>query len=174
VATILIADDLAMNREFLVTLLGYRGHKVLEARDGLEALEIAMASRPDLIITDIIMPRVDGYEFTRRLRNEPEIARTPIIFYTAHYREQEARELAERFGVSQVMTKPSDPGVILGIVETALSSPPEPVSIPTEEFARQYLRVTTDKLYQQVVQLELEVVERKKVEDELRQARDLL
>jgi CheY-like chemotaxis protein len=45
-----------------VTLLGYRGHKVLEARDGLEALEIARANRPDLIITDIIMPKMDGYD----------------------------------------------------------------------------------------------------------------
>src|ERR1700760_2426817 len=86
VAKILVVDDYPTNREFLVTLLGYRGHSLHEASDGAEALDVAAAVRPDLIITDVLMPTMDGYEFVRRLRSISEIASTPVIFYTAHYR----------------------------------------------------------------------------------------
>jgi CheY-like chemotaxis protein len=76
-ATILVVDDRAPNRELLVTLLGYKGHRLLEAADGAEALAIVRTERPDLVITDIPMPTMDGYEFVRELRADPEIAATP-------------------------------------------------------------------------------------------------
>ena len=69
-ATILIVDDKPVNRQFLATLLGYRGHCLLEAEDGAEALERARAELPDLIITDLLMPTMDGYELIRQLRAE--------------------------------------------------------------------------------------------------------
>src|SRR5438094_10400787 len=90
VATILIVDDRPSNREFLVTLLGYRGHRLLQAADGAEGLPIARAEHPDLVIADILMPTMDGYEFVRQLRLEAAIANTPVIFCTAHFLEQEA------------------------------------------------------------------------------------
>ncbi len=90
-ATILIVDDRLANREFLVTLLGYAGHRLLQAADGAEALAIVRAEHPDLVIADILMPTMDGYEFVRRIRADPAIAATPVIFYTAHYHEREAR-----------------------------------------------------------------------------------
>src|SRR5712692_2785761 len=64
-ATILIVDDRPANREFLVTLLGYAGHRLLEAANGEGGLAVARAARPDIIITDILMPTMDGYEFVR-------------------------------------------------------------------------------------------------------------
>jgi CheY-like chemotaxis protein len=66
-ATILIVDDRQTNRELLTILLGYRHHSTVEASDGIEGLERAREVQPDLIITDILMPTMDGYEFTRRL-----------------------------------------------------------------------------------------------------------
>jgi CheY-like chemotaxis protein len=85
-AIIRVVDDHAIDRAFLVTLLGYYGYHMLEAGDGTEALEMARVERPNLIISDILMPTRDGYEFVRQLRADPSIANTAIIFYTANYR----------------------------------------------------------------------------------------
>src|SRR5438309_9357688 len=106
-ATILIVDDRPTNREFLVTLLGYAGNRVLEAGDGAEALALVRAGPPDLVITDILMPTMDGYEFVRRLRADPSIAQTSVIFYTAHYHQREAMALAQAVGVSHILAKPA-------------------------------------------------------------------
>ena len=65
-ATILIVDDHETNRGLLTTPLGYRNHRIVEARDGAKGLERARPERPDLIIADILMPTMDGYEFTRK------------------------------------------------------------------------------------------------------------
>jgi len=116
---ILAIDDRPINRQFLVTLLGYGGHKVLEASGGEEALDIVRRSHPDLIITDIKMPKMDGYEFVDRLRQEPENAATPVIFYTALYHEGEARP-GDLLGVTNIITKPSEPEEILKKVNAAL------------------------------------------------------
>src|SRR6185503_3002076 len=117
---ILAIDDRPINRQFLVSLLSYGGHTVLEAADGEEALYIVRQSHPDLIITDIKMPRMDGYEFVDLLRQDAEIAATPVIFYTASYHEREARGVDELNGVTDVITKPSEPEVILRKVNAAL------------------------------------------------------
>jgi signal transduction histidine kinase/CheY-like chemotaxis protein len=117
---ILTIDDRPINRQFLVSLLGYGGHTVLEAAGGEEGLEIVRQSHPDLVIADIKMPKMDGYEFVDRLRKEEEIAATPVIFYTASYHEREARGVAESYGVMDIITKPSEPEAILKKVNRAL------------------------------------------------------
>jgi diguanylate cyclase (GGDEF)-like protein/PAS domain S-box-containing protein len=118
--TILVVDDRAINRDFLVTLLGYAGYRVLEAADGAEALGIMHQAQVALIISDILMPQMDGIELANRLHAAPETARIPIIFYTATYRASEARLLAERCGVAAVLAKPSEPQAILDAVKAAL------------------------------------------------------
>ena len=149
-ATILIVDDRESNRDVLTTLLGYRNHRTVEAGDGLEGLERARSERPDLIITDILMPAMDGYEFTRRLRAEPEIASVPVVFYSAHYLMQEAHALAAKCGVEYVLAKPAEPEEVLRIVDAALGLAPTTISAPpVEEFDREHIRVLTDKLSQQ-------------------------
>jgi signal transduction histidine kinase len=153
--TILVVDDRAENREFLATLLGYCGYRVLEAADGEEALNVARREKPKLIITDVLMPQMDGYEFVRRLRADPNIAQTPVIFYTASYIEAESRTLAMACGVKHLIVKPSEPAVILRAVESALGSPaPAILPVPHEEFAHEHLRLITNKLSQQVNELE--------------------
>ena len=125
VATILIVDDHVLNREFLMTLLGYGGHRLLEASDGAEGLKVVRSERPDLVISDILMPNMDGYEFVTRMREDPSTADVPIIFYTATYREREANLVAQACGVRWVLPKPSDPEVILHTVHEALGRAPE-------------------------------------------------
>lgn len=141
-ATILVVDDRPTNRQFLITLLGYSGHRLLEAADGAEALEMVRAERPDLIITDILMPTMDGYEFVQKLRAEPALAHTPVIFYTATYRENEARVLAKACGVEYVLSKPSEPPLILQTVQAALGTVDSPATPPPITMADNKLGIT--------------------------------
>lgn len=146
-ATILIVDDHEANRELLTTLLGYRNHQTVEARDGAEGLERARAVRPDLIITDILMPTMDGYEFTHNLREDPALALIPVIFYSAHYLMHEARALAERCRVDYVVSKPVEPQELMRTVDAALGlAPVVAAPPPVEEFDREHIRVLTNKL----------------------------
>jgi len=127
VATILIVDDRSENRGFLSTLLGYFQHRILEATDGLEALAIAREERPDLIITDVLMPRMDGMELVKAIREDPALASAKIAFYTATYRMAKTREFATQCGVKHVIGKPADPEVILETVSRVLGdeTPPD-------------------------------------------------
>jgi PAS domain S-box-containing protein len=148
-ATILIVDDRPTNREFLVTPLGYGGHRLLEAADGAEAVGIVKVQHPDLVIADILMPTMDGYEFVRQLRADPAIAHTQVIFFTAHYLELEAQALARACGVCSVLTKPCEPQIVLSAVQAALGLAPVATSPPAaEEFDREHMRLLTDKLSQ--------------------------
>src|SRR5437868_573544 len=108
-AIILVADDHPLNRHFLATLLSCYGHTVNEAADGVEALESTRQDRPDLVIADVAMPRMDGFALVQALRAAPELAKIPVIFYTASYRETESRVIAKAAGVEHLIAKPSDP-----------------------------------------------------------------
>jgi PAS domain S-box-containing protein len=119
-ALILIVDDRAINREFLTTLLGYSKHRLLEAANGMEALDAIKEVHPDLIITDILMPTMSGYELVKKLHADPHLAKIPVIFYTATYRLEEAQSLAKSCGVQYVLTKPSEPQVIIDLVNKIL------------------------------------------------------
>ena len=93
-AIILIVEDRPIDRQLLATILRTRGHELVEASDGKEALDALKQISPDLVVSDILMPRLDGYEFVRRMREIPGLAATPVIFYTATYHERAARALA--------------------------------------------------------------------------------
>jgi diguanylate cyclase (GGDEF)-like protein len=134
-AKILIVDDRAINREFLATLLGYVGHAVVEAVDGVEALASARREYPDLIITDVLMPNMDGVELADHVHDDPSIASTPILFYTATYRLPEASVLAESCRVAGVIAKPAEPQTILDAVAAALGEGPAPVLMPQQAAA---------------------------------------
>lgn len=153
---ILIVDDHPTNREFLAKLLAYKGYQICEASDGAEALATVAREQPELIVTDILMPTMDGYEFVRQLRLDPAVAHTAIVFCTADYREREAQRLAESCGVTNVLIKPCEPETVLRTVESALGMLTEtPKPAPPVEFDREHLRLLTDKLSQKTATLEL-------------------
>jgi putative two-component system response regulator len=174
-ATILIIDDCAASRENLVTLLAHRGHRLLVADDGAAALGLTHRERPDLIITEILMPSMDGYEFVRQVRAIPRLAATPVIFLTATYLESEARALARDCGVQHLLIKPCEPEVVLRTVEAALGSPSleRPVP-PSADFNQQHLRLLTNKLAQKVAELEYSQASLVKLVEALRKANEEL
>jgi signal transduction histidine kinase len=154
-ATILIVDDRPTNREFLITLLGYTGHQILEATDAREALEQVRAVHPNLVIADVLMPEIDGFEFVRMLRAEPGIAETRVVFYTATYLAQEARTLAAACGVKHILVKPAEPQLIIETVQAVLGDVAQPVATtPDAEFDREHRRLLLDKLSEKVDELE--------------------
>ncbi|HKV39690.1 MAG TPA: ATP-binding protein [Blastocatellia bacterium] len=154
-AKILIVDDIAANREVASTVLSYAGHEMLAAADGEDGLAIIRDQHPDLVITDILMPTMDGFEFARRVRQDPGISETSIIFYTAAYLEHEIRQLAADCGVHHILAKPVDVQAMLEMVNAVLgldNQLPKPLRL--DDFDRDHLRVMTDKLTQKVSELE--------------------
>ena len=157
-ATILIVDDLGGNRQFLAKLLRSQGHTTLDACDGAEGLDRARTGHPDLIITDVLMPVMDGYELVKQLRLDPVTHRTPVVFYTAHYGAREARTLALSGGVCDVLLKPADAASLASVIARALAGAPSPPDPPasaalTVEFDREHLRLLTDKASEQASQV---------------------
>ncbi|WP_353684221.1 response regulator [Thermodesulfovibrio sp. 3907-1M] len=82
--TILVVDDNEDSRELVKKILKKQGFEIIEAVDGEDALAKAIAYRPDLILMDISIPKIDGYEVTRRLKSRIDFKDTPIIAFTAH------------------------------------------------------------------------------------------
>ncbi|HEY0305729.1 MAG TPA: response regulator [Longimicrobiales bacterium] len=102
---ILIVEDHRDSREALKALFEAFGYQVTEATNGRDAVQAAFTERPNLILMDIMMPEMDGFDATRRIRALPGFARTPIIAVTAM---EGARELALQAGMSDYVRKPVD------------------------------------------------------------------
>src|SRR4029453_14420936 len=155
-ATVLVVDDEADNREIACTLLGYRGHEVIEASEGAQALTLTHTHHPDVVVTAALMPGMEGYELGRGLRADPDpdTAGTPVIFYTSNYLEPETRPIAEACGVSQVILRSADPRLLLDAVDPARAPGPvhvEPISADT--FARNHHQAINTTLLEKVREL---------------------
>jgi CheY-like chemotaxis protein len=167
-SSILVLDDRGPDRELLATVLGHAGYSVREASTGDEALALVHAAAPDLVITDIVMPGMNGYEFVRRLRSHPDTAAIPVAFCTANYEKEEVRRLAASCGVSHFIAKPSDPETIVRTVGEVLGSPRTlPGPMVRDEFDREQLRLLNDKLVEKVDELESAHAERRKLVGQL-------
>ncbi|GGN90733.1 hypothetical protein GCM10010112_76400 [Actinoplanes lobatus] len=121
-STVMVVDDDPTCRDFLRTLLGYRGHETCEAADGGTALSLARRRPPDAVITDVMMPHLDGYELARLLRIQPATRHIPIVFSTAHYGHDEIEPMARACGVRDVIFKPAQPGMVLATIDALLGS----------------------------------------------------
>lgn len=105
VGRILIADDNEQNRELLEAYLSDEGHEILMSADGQQTVDMARHEQPDLILLDIMMPKMSGYEVCQHLRNEPTTARIPILMVTA-LKEMGDIEKAVEAGADDFLTKP--------------------------------------------------------------------
>src|SRR5689334_7654369 len=102
---VLVADDILENRSMLQALLQAEGHDVLLAADGQDALDLAAAHRPDLVVLDVSMPRLDGYAACRQLRAHPALADLPILMAAA-VDDRDARQRGMAAGVDDFIAKP--------------------------------------------------------------------
>src|SRR4051794_26089208 len=154
VAKILIADDHRANRDALGALLEASGHYVLTAPDGQQALKLALEHAPELVISDVLMPHMDGYELTRRLKLEPATASISVMFYTAYFGGQDAKQLAQALGVARVLVKPSDNDAIVGAVNEVLGARPAAPTDTAGGLDREHLRLMVDQLLEKTGALE--------------------
>ncbi len=122
--TILVVEDNEMNREMLSRRLERKGYKVLIAIDGDASISIARANTPDLILMDMSLPIVDGWEATRRMKADQGLKHIPVIALTAHAMAND-REKALEAGCDDYDTKPIDLPRLLGKIEELLHVPAE-------------------------------------------------
>lgn len=125
--TILIVEDNEMNRDMLSRRLERKGFAVSIAVDGEEGLEVARANMPDLILMDMSLPVVDGWEATRRLKGDDRLKHIPVIALTAHAMAND-RDKALEAGCDDYDTKPIDLPRLLAKMDALLVHALEPVS----------------------------------------------
>ena len=118
--TILVADDESHILHVVSLKLKNAGYRVLTARDGQEALEIAQQEKPDLLITDYHMPQLSGIELCRKLKADPATSSIPAIMLTARGYELEPAD-TEQSGILRMLSKPFSPRHLLSTVEEVLS-----------------------------------------------------
>jgi len=116
---LLLVEDNEMNRDMLSRRLERRGYQVLIAVDGEQGLSAAREHQPDLILMDMSLPVLDGWESTRRLKQQPETQRIPVLALTAHAMAGE-RDKALAAGCNDYDTKPVDFARLLGKIESLL------------------------------------------------------
>lgn len=113
---VLIVDDNRDNLYLLKTILKGQGWDVLEALNGKAALEIAGNHIPDLIVSDILMPVMDGYTLCRQCKSDEKLKNIPFVFYTATYTEPQDEKFALDLGADRFIIKPRDPEALLEIL----------------------------------------------------------
>ncbi|OGA72375.1 MAG: hypothetical protein A3G81_24595 [Betaproteobacteria bacterium RIFCSPLOWO2_12_FULL_65_14] len=153
-ANILVVDDNRANREALASLLEIAGHNVEKAAGARQALAQARAAPPDLVISDVLMPGMDGYVLARQLRAEPATSAVPLIFYTAYFAGRDAKDLAQAHGVARVLVKPSDNEIILRAVKEVLDERTQRPADGATDLGGEHLRVVVDQLLEKTGALE--------------------
>lgn len=118
---VLIVEDHPDAREILVFQLRHMGYEVIEAANGLEAIEKALAHGPDIVVMDLGLPGLNGIEATVQLKQNPKIANIPVIAYTA-WKEQSYRDRAMEAGMAEFLTKPTPPKVFGEVLQRVLQS----------------------------------------------------
>lgn len=158
---ILIVDDNMEDRTILRHYLNQFGGKILEASNGAEGVVIARSERPDLIISDALMPIMDGFEFLREIRRSDELSDIPFIFYSAVYIGCREKELAMSLGADAFMVKPQEPEEFLrqlrNLLEGLDRTKKRGVSdlLGEDEKLKKYSQMVAARLEEKVRELEL-------------------
>jgi signal transduction histidine kinase len=161
----LIVDDRPENRYLLRTLLKGRGYDVAEAEHGVAALAKARQQAPDIVVSDLLMPVMDGYTLLREWRGDAALARIPFIVYTSTYTESDDEKLARDLGADAFIVKPAEPEDFLRRLGDVLARAREgtlPAHAPAQDgetTLKLYNAVLVRKLEKRTLQLEQRVAE---------------
>jgi len=177
---ILVVDDQSDNNYLLEQLLTGYGMAVTTAKNGAEALQKAAAAPPDLIISDILMPVMDGYTLCRKLKSDKKLRHIPLIFYTATYTEPKDETFALSLGAQRFIIKPQEPDVLIKIINEVMEQKQQTTQEAEKplgeemEFFRQYNDILFNKLEKKIgdlnkvnQQLQEEIAEHEKAEEKL-------
>jgi signal transduction histidine kinase len=184
---ILIVDDIPDNLYFLEVLLKGNGFEVISASNGAEALVLARTAPPDLIVSDILMPVMDGYTLCRNWRGDERLKTIPFIFYTATFTEKQDEELALGIGADRFLIKPLEPEVLMTSIREVLANSSGRQEVCFTEapsdgvgLLKEYNEVLFRKLEKKMAdleqanqELEQRIAEQKRLEEQLRQAQKM-
>lgn len=173
---VLIVEDSVSARKLLRYTFEHYGCTVYEAQDGVEGLDLAALHRPDIIISDALMPRMDGFQLIRSLKANVELRSIPFIFYSSTYTGEKEAELALSLGAEAFVPKPTEPVhlwektcAVMKEWEERNGAPAHPaIDESDEQYLREYSRIVASKLEEKVHELEESLALQKKAEDELR------
>ena len=173
---VLIVEDSISARKLLLITFAHYGCNVIEARNGQEGLDMAIRHKPDIIISDALMPRMDGFQLLRALKADPALKAIPFIFYSSTYVGEKEAELALSLGAEAFVPKPAEPNelwektcAVMKEWEARHQKPAHPpIDESDEQYLREYSRIVADKLEEKVHELEQSLALRKRAEDELR------
>lgn len=152
--TILIVDDVFENLYLLRVILSQAGYNVVEANDGKEALDKLTEKRIDLIISDILMPVMDGYMLCQACKKDEKLKDIPFVFYTSTYTEKVDEDFALKLGAARFLRKPTDPDHIIALVQRLLdksnpfTKPKDNTEFTEEEVLKLYSKRLISKLEQ--------------------------
>ena len=173
---ILIVEDNQDSRNLLVKQLRACGHEVMATADGAEALQQALARPPDIIVSDILMPKMDGFQLCHECKQNDKLKNIPFVFYTATYTSDEDEKLALSLGGAAFVVKPTEPDVLVRmlseIVEKAQSgalAPAEVAPLEPSLFLTEYTKRIVAKLEDKIAQLEAEITKRRQAEETIKQ-----
>ncbi|MDO9550094.1 MAG: histidine kinase dimerization/phosphoacceptor domain -containing protein [Methanoregula sp.] len=165
---ILIVDDIAVNRQLLEAIMRYNNYEFASAVNGIEALTRLRADSFDAIISDILMPKMDGFRLIRECKKDPALKKIPFIFYTATYTEKQDAEFGLSLGAERYLIKPMDPVEFLRTLKEILetvSTKPVAQCTPAMESEESYLKEYSHRIGQK---LEKKVQTLEETEGELR------
>ena len=175
--TILIADDHPTNRKLLRAVLEAEGHAVLEAEDGEEALAVLANVAAEAVITDVLMPKMDGYRLCHAVRSDERLQQLPVLIYTATYTAESDEQMSKELGADRFIRKPAPPSEIIAALNDVLQqrergAPKLTVRPQSLELMQQYSQRLVDTLEEKNLQLEKQTLALQASEGRLRQIFD--
>lgn len=157
---ILVVEDIPNILELIDTTLKFKGgYRVVTARNGVEALEAIRRERPALVITDILMPQMDGFSLVHRLRLDPETRTIPVIFLSATYIAPEDKTFAVLIGATRFLEKPIEIDQLMSTIAELMTQEIPPASEPLKELEfydgyRKRLKIKLDQKIKQIARIE--------------------